>query len=158
MMNHSTTSFKQSKMPRPPKRQVRQRKFVGGGGFRQKVLADYDVFFKKAMRVVGHSGSTTSSELTKAMNRLGVQPNLVCTICEVNKMKEKGTLPPFVIANIMCKPPGEHWVAYYKGYKYDPLGKDSSKSAEQNKVEENCGQRCVAYLDMCKKRNRTMTF
>lgn len=144
-------------MPRPPKRAPPKRRFVGGGS-RQRILADYEAHFKKAKRVVGHGKTTTNVELEKAMNYLGLRPNTVCTECDVADMKSKGTLPTFVIANIMCKPPGQHWVAYYKGYKYDPLGKDSSKSAEQNDVETNCGQRCVAYLDMCKKKNRTMTF
>ena len=97
-------------------------------------------------------------ELEKALNYLGLRPFKVCTECDVQEMKKKGILPTYVIANIMCTPPGQHWVAYYKGYKYDPLGKDKSQSAEQNNVETNCGQRCIAYLEMCKKKNKTMTF
>ena len=144
-------------MPRPPKRALPKRRFSGGAA-RHKILQDYDSHFAKAKRVVGHGKTTSNVELQKALNYLGLKPNKVCTECDVAKMRSNGTLPPFVIANTMCTPPGQHWVAYYKGYKYDPLGKDSSQSAEQNNVETNCGQRCVAYLDMCKKRNRTMTF
>jgi len=91
------------------------------------------------------------------MKKMGLTPCKVTHVCDVDDLRKQGTLPRFVIANIMCKPPGQHWVAYYKGYKYDPLGKDSSQSAEQNDVETNCGQRCLAYLDMCKKANRTIS-
>jgi hypothetical protein len=146
-----------SEMPRVLKRGVQKRRFRGGSA-RQKILQDYEAYFKRAKRVVGHGKTTSNIELEKALDYLALRPNKVCTECDVAKMKDSGTLPPFVIANTMCKPPGQHWVAYYKGYKYDPLGKDSSKSAEQNDVETNCGQRCVAYLEMCKKRNKTMTF
>lgn len=144
-------------MPRPPKRTLPKRRFAGGAG-RQKLLADYDQHLKRAIRVVGHGKTTTNHELEKAMNKMGIRPNFVGTVCDVDKMKANGTLPRYVIANIMCKPPGQHWIAYYKGYKYDSLGKDKSNSAEQNDVETNCGQRCIAYLEMCKKRNKTMTF
>ena len=144
-------------MPRPSKRAPPKRRFVGGGG-RAKILQEYDQYFRRAKRVVGHGKTTSNLELEKALDYLRLRPFKVCTECDVKTMKDQGTLPPYVIANIMCGPPGQHWVAYYKGYKYDPLGKDSSKSAEQNNVETNCGQRCVAYLEMCKKKNRTMTF
>ena len=143
-------------MPRPPKRPPPKRRFVGGNS-RAHILREYDTHFAKAKRAVGHGKTTTNVELQRAMNYLGLRPSVVTDVCEVDRMKKAGTLPPYVIANIMCKPPGQHWVCYYKGYRYDPLGKDSSQSAEQNDVETNCGQRCIAYLTMCKKKNRTIS-
>lgn len=144
-------------MPKPRGSRVPKRRFPGGTG-RAKILQEYDQFFKRAKRVVGHGRTTSNVELEKALDKLGIRPSKVCTECDVKTMKSQGTLPTYVISNTMCGPPGQHWIAYYKGYKYDPLGKDSSKTAEQNKIETNCGQRCIAYLEMCKKKNRTMTF
>ncbi len=51
-------------------------------------------------------------------------------------------------------PPGTHWFAVYDGYVYDPLGDDQSRTPEQPRQDEDCGQRCVAYLVMCKRLKR----
>ena len=142
-------------MPRPPKRPTPKRRFVGGAG-RRSLLLEYDSHLSKAKRAVGHGKTTNNVELKKAMQYLGLTPCEVGTECDVASLKSKGTLPKYMIANISCEPPGKHWVAYFRGYKYDPLGKDASNTAEQNDVETNCGQRCIAYLMMCKKKNRAI--
>lgn len=142
-------------MPRPPRKYAAERRFNGGAS-RIQTINEYNNHLRRAKKVVGHGTTTDNIELGAAMKKLGLNPGKVCTECDVREMKEGGALPPYVIANIMCEPPGKHWVAYYKGYKYDPLGKDSSKSAEQNDEETNCGQRCLAYLAMCKKKNKTI--
>jgi len=139
-----------------PKRRRTYAPPIRGSAARNQILTRFDRHFSSAKKVVGHGKTTTNVELEEAMRKMGLGPGKVTHVCEVEKMKSQGTLPPFVIANIMCKPPGQHWVAYYKGYKYDPLGKDSSKSAEQNNVETNCGQRCLGYLAMCKSLNKTI--
>lgn len=137
-------------MPVPPKR--RSHALTGKG----HLLKAYGTHFTKAKRAVGHGKTTSNVELEQAMQRLGLRPSMVTHVCDVRKMKKAGTLPTYVIANVMCEPPGKHWVAYYKGVKYDPLGEDRSGDAEQNDVETNCGQRCIAYLLMCKKRGRAV--
>jgi hypothetical protein len=54
--------------------------------------------------------------------------------------------------------PGEHWVAVADGLLYDSFGranlinnealKDTELDAEQLLEEENCGQRCLAWLSV----------
>jgi len=71
-----------------------------------------------------------------------------------NKSKWRGTgknAPKYGIYNTVYKPPGEHWICCYEDYTYDPLGKDdTSKTQEQPDNADDCGQRCVAYLMMCR--------
>ena len=66
-------------------------------------------------------------------------------------MADSGSKVKYGIYNTDEAPPGTHWFAVYDGYVYDPFGDDQSKSAEQKDSEDNCGQRCVAYLRMCKR-------
>jgi hypothetical protein len=137
-------------MPLPPKRHGHA--LTGRG----RLLQSFNTHFKAAKRAVGHGKTTNNVELEQAMARLGLRPGKVTHECDVRSLKKSGNLPTFVIANIMCEPPGQHWVAYYKGIKYDPLGKDRSGSAEQNDVETNCGQRCLGYLLLCKKQGKAV--
>ena len=137
-------------MPIPPKR---HRHALTGRG---RLLQAYRPHLTAAKRAVGHARTTSNIELEDAMKRLGLSPGVVTHECEVRRLKRQGKLPRFVIANIMCKPPGQHWVAYYKGVKYDPLGKDRSGDAEQEKVETNCGQRCIAYLLLCRAQGKAV--
>jgi hypothetical protein len=55
------------------------------------------------------------------------------------------------ILNTAYEPPGVHWFAVKNGYVYDPLGNDASRSAEQPVDTTDCGQRCIAYLLLCKR-------
>jgi hypothetical protein len=114
-----------------------------GYGARRSLLREFNKRLDTVKRVMGHGKTTNNIELEKAMRKLGLSPAKVGTKCEPKDAK-------YTIANESCKPPGTHWVAYYNGERYDPLGKDRSGTAEQNKVETNCGQRCIAYLLMCK--------
>ncbi len=137
-------------MPVPPKRHSH---VLNGRG---RMLKAYESKLTVAERAVGHGKTTSNVELEQTMAKLGLKPGVVTHECEVRKLKRSGRLPRFVIANIMCKPPGEHWVAYYKGVKYDPLGKDRSGDAEQDDTETNCGQRCVAYLLLCRTQGKAV--
>lgn len=132
-------ALKKSKDPRH-KVWTRRRR---GAGARMKTLQEYNRHFQTAKKVVGHGTTTTSDELEKGMRKLGLRPMAVGTVCDP---KDK----TYMIVNESCELPGTHWVAYYKGARYDPLGKDRSKSAEQKDSETNCGQRCLAYLLMCR--------
>ena len=69
---------------------------------------------------------------------------------EGGKPKDKGRIIKQAILNTSFHPPGVHWHAVKDGYVYDPLGDDLSGSAEQPKSDDDCGQRCIAYLLLCK--------
>jgi hypothetical protein len=43
---------------------------------------------------------------------------------------------------------GEHWLAVCDGYLYDSFGRDKSGDTEQKYVETNCGQRCLAFINV----------
>lgn len=116
---------------------------AGGSGARRALLREFNRHLETAKKVVGHGTTTNNHELEKGLRKLGLTPMAVGTVCDPKKAT-------YMIANESCKPPGTHWVAYYKGARYDPLGKDKSGSAEQNNSETNCGQRCIAYLLMCR--------
>ena len=125
---------------------------------RHRTMESFRRHFKTAKRAVGHGHTTSNLELEDALKKLRLLPMKVTTMCDVARMKRDGVLPKYVIANVSCEPPGQHWVAYYRGIKYDPLGKDRSGTAEQNDVETNCGQRCIGYLLMCQKANKAIFF
>lgn len=99
---------------------------------------------------MGHGSTTSNFELEDGLKKLRLQPFFVGTVCDIKSMKKQGRVPTYAIANISCEPPGKHWVAYYKGTRYDPLGDDRSKSQEQPDEDKDCGQRCIAYLLLCR--------
>jgi hypothetical protein len=114
-------------------------------------------------------GSTTTSELTECCNLLlhdyiGTFP--------VDKIPKKMKNMQSCIINLDdSTQPGSHWIALYRtGSRgtivYDSFGRKASKilfkkakelkkyintesDAEQKKIEENCGQRCIAWLLLC---------
>jgi hypothetical protein len=71
---------------------------------------------------------------------------------------------------------GEHWVSFYRGKKhlnyYDSYGRDfdelykdskqvvksTENDAEQTLLEENCGQRCHAYLLICEEYGEEISY
>lgn len=114
-----------------------------GSNARAQTLKEFDKYFKIAKKAVGHAHTSTNVELERAMKKLKLVPSKVGTKCDPKDAT-------YMIGNESCSPPGTHWVAYYKGVRYDPLGKDRSKTAEQADAETNCGQRCIAYLLLCR--------
>lgn len=101
----------------------------------------------------GKMDKTSNVELKKMMDGQGLVPNEVGTILDYEANSENGEWkgPPFAIYNTDDGPPGIHWFAVHEGYVYDPFGDDKSKSQEQPYSDKDCGQRCVAYLLLCKR-------
>lgn len=141
-------------MPTPPPK---------GRAFRRRALADYNRTLSKVHRLFGHRNETSSVELQQMLKRLGLTPSEVGPKDMMERRKEtqkkkgkwRGTgknAPKYGIYNTAYKPPGEHWVCCYDDYTYDPLGDDASGSQEQPDDTDDCGQRCVAYLLLCRGR------
>ena len=140
-------------MPRKP----RERKSA-----RVDQLREYNRMLSKVRRLFGHVNSTSQSELEQMLKKLNLQPAEVGTKALYEKREDnlKGlgswrsgsSAPPkYGIYNTMYKPPGEHWFCCFDDYMYDPLGKDASKTQEQPYNTDDCGQRCIAYLLLCKR-------
>jgi len=106
-------------------------------------------------QVLGRYGENTTStgELEEMLRYYRLTPCEVGSKTDFERSADgdQNARPPFGIYNTDRAPPGTHWFAVYEGYVYDPLGDDASRTPEQATEEDNCGQRCVAYLILCKK-------
>lgn len=125
----------------------------------QAIILKINQEFLNAIEEVMGTGTTYSSDLDRVGKHLfGAEwrgvfasddalPSNGCYI--VNTDKKSG--------------PGEHWMAVHNGFFYDSFGRKSKTflpnmklkeapdyDAEQNKKEENCGSRCLAWL-LCAK-------
>lgn len=94
------------------------------------------------------SKETSNVELEKMLEHYGLHPGEVGPR-NLYKGKGKGGAK-YGVYNTDDTPPGTHWFAACNGYAYDPLGDDSSRTQEQPDKAQDCGQRCVAYLILCK--------
>ena len=117
----------------------------------------YDKLFDE---VVGRFGDNETSdvELRRMLQYYKLTPYEVGNKREFIEMVDEGPKVKYGIYNTDETPPGTHWFCVYDGYVYDPFGDDRSKTSEQEDHEENCGQRCVAYLRMCKRFNSSIRF
>ena len=97
---------------------------------------------------------TSDAQLREMLNHYKLTPNEVGNKTDFMESADNNHGPSYAIYNTDHGPPGTHWFAVYDGYVYDPLGDDQSGTAEQPKEDEDCGQRCVAYLLMCKQLKR----
>lgn len=101
-------------------------------------------------------GSTSDSELRNGLKKFGLSPAQVGPLSlyqkRVARLKAAGRrgVPKYGIYNTMDTAPGAHWFCTYDTYKYDPLGDDTSNTQDQPSNTNDCGQRCIAYLLMCK--------
>ncbi len=117
---------------------------------------EYKKFLKTIVKHLDNNKSTYDSELRKAGNRLfGKKFKGVFPKDKIPIMKNKD----MCIFNLdKSNESGSHWCAMYKDGKhkvvYDSFGrkvmgkgyKYTDKDKEQKKKEENCGQRCLAWL------------
>ena len=94
---------------------------------------------------------TSNVELERALRFFGLNPSEVGTLSAYQRRKETRKAPKYGIYNTMEGPPGQHWFCCCEKHKYDPLGNDSSDTQEQPDGTDDCGQRCIAYLLICKK-------
>lgn len=94
---------------------------------------------------------TSDQELREMMNHYKLTPGEVGSKGDFESMVDNKENVLYGIYNTDHHPPGTHWFCVYDGYVYDPLGDDQSKTPEQPKEDDDCGQRCIAYLIMCKK-------
>jgi hypothetical protein len=106
---------------------------------------------RKVVSVMGRQ-KTSNHELELAMRRFGLNDCEVGPLSMYEKRKEIPNPPKYGIYNTMYGPPGQHWFCCFKAHKYDPLGDDSSDTQEQPSGDDDCGQRCIAYLLLCKKK------
>lgn len=123
---------------------------------RQELLYKYNKMREIVNAVaIPHMESTSLQDLENALKKLNLQPGEVGTITDyqarMNEIKGGGAnVVKYGIYNTMEGPPGQHWFCCYEDYKYDPLGDDSSDTQEQPTKADDCGQRCLAYLLLCK--------
>jgi len=111
----------------------------------------YDKYLDDIESVIGNK-STYASTLEKAGKQL-FGPDFLGVFAKDEKYPQNGE---YAIVNTHRRDePGEHWMAVGKGMLYDSFGRrgmlggglqDTELDAEQNIVEENCGQRCLAWL------------
>lgn len=93
---------------------------------------------------------TSDQELRNMMAHYKLTPGEVGNKTDFENMVDNNENIKYGIYNTDHTPPGTHWFCVYDGFVYDPLGDDMSRSAEQPKQDQDCGQRCIAYLLMCK--------
>lgn len=97
--------------------------------------------------------TTSDQELRDMMRRYGLSGGKVGSKADFERdaaRRFQGI--KYAIYNTDPAPPGTHWFAVHEGYVYDPLGDDKSRTAEQPQSSDDCGQRCVAYHILCKRR------
>ena len=119
---------------------------------RRSLEDDYNAILQRVTAIIGHNDQMSTDELESAMQRLGLSPAEAGSYADFEERLSNTDAPTYGIYNTMEKPPGQHWFCAYKDYIYDPLGIDDSNTPEQAKTDENCGQRCLAYLKLCKQR------
>ena len=121
---------------------------------RRRQLAKYYSILDRVEKAAKHNKQTSDAELRKLLDQYGMlDEGEVGSFKVYENNSLSGKWPVYGIYNTMRAPPGQHWFCCYKGKKYDPLGKDGSRTQEQPDKSDNCGQRCVAYLLMCKRTN-----
>ena len=125
---------------------------------RMRVMAEYTAILNRVCASMGR-GNTSSAQLKAKMDSLGLVPNEVGTHEDFDARMAKlragrSDVPFYGIYNTMDKPPGQHWFCCYGGYKYDPLGDDASNTPEQPVGSDDCGQRDIAYLLLCRRYRR----
>ena len=118
---------------------------------RARLMGIYNKMLQKIYAIMGKQ-TTTSLELETAMRRFGLSPCEVGRLSVYHNRQKSGNGPKYGIYNTMDEAPGQHWFCSYDGHKYDPLGDDKSDTQEQPSDADDCGQRCIAYLLMCKKK------
>jgi len=97
---------------------------------------------------------TSDADLRSMLEYYKISPYVVGSKTDFNTLADKPKPIAHGIFNTDPAPPGTHWFAVYDGYVYDPLGDDQSRTQEQPDEADDCGQRCVAYLLMCKRLKR----
>lgn len=122
---------------------------------RARKMREYTKILQRVRSIMGVQ-DTSSAQLESAMRRFGLVPSEVGALgkykARMEKLRGQGSAPKYGIYNTMEGPPGQHWFCCYGDYKYDPLGNDRSNTQEQPDNTDDCGQRCIAYLLMCRKR------
>lgn len=104
-------------------------------------------------------GETSTSQLENMLEHYGVEDYEVGTRTDYDEHHQMGKgAPRCGIYNTDAGPPGTHWFCVFDQYVYDPLGDDKSGTAEQPKEGTDCGQRCVAYILLCKELGHSIGF
>lgn len=133
---------------------------------KQKAEQLYNDELKKVQKIVG-TGLTYSTDLNKTAKKMfGSKFNGVYAADQVNQLQKDG----YFIFNLdKSNQPGSHWIAVIKNDSgimvYDSFGrsskqiipniyvithnvKDTEHDAEQKILEENCGARALAFLEV----------
>jgi hypothetical protein len=103
-----------------------------------------------------NKGSTYNSDLDVVGKHLW--PAEWSGVCPSDKYQPRQTKPYAIINVDKSNEPGSHWMAICDGLVYDSFGRktsslvdiehlaDTDPDAEQDAAEENCGQRCLAWI------------
>ena len=123
-----------------------------GDGFKPPELAMYDHALREATGLIGHDDMTSRPELPIGRQLFAGRFAGVYALGEKPKLT---AAKPYAIWNT-ANPPGKHWRAMAhdpsgSDIVYDPLGGGvgTDPDAEQSDVEQNCGQRALAFLIVC---------
>jgi hypothetical protein len=117
---------------------------------------EYNGVLRRVIAVAGHSDDTDTAELESLLHRFHLEPGEVGSYTDFENRQKDSDPALYGIYNTMHKPPGQHWFCTYGDYVYDPLGVDDSDTAEQPAKSDDCGQRCIAYLILCKKKGKAV--
>lgn len=128
--------------------------------------ARYEMLLKWVEETMGHTEMTWDSELREFIADETYLKSLIGVFGRTEGMSLVDRMEPGESMIVNTKDaPGEHWVAFHRFasgniFMYDSFGReytelfnpdDSSvdnteEDVEQDMVEDNCGQRCIAWL------------
>ena len=119
-----------------------------GGAFKKRSDAVYEQALRKVMDVIGHDGTTERLELKRAGQTL-LGPKLRGVFA--NSEAPDALRPGEMMVNTGEPGAGEHWLAVVYDAAgdvvYDSLGGGmTDPDAEQDPLDEDCGQRALAWL------------
>ena len=129
---------------------------LAGGAMKSNAQAAYDGILEDELDRVGHANMTTREELDSICSKkFGSRYAGSFAPSEMPTLNESVC---YAIKNT-AESPGRHWIAVIYDPEdpgtpvvYDPLGGSESMKtkpdAEQSNAEDNCGQRCIAFLEM----------
>ena len=127
-----------------------------GGAMKTNAQATYDGILENEMDAMGHANMTSREELDSVCSRkFGSRYAGAFAPSEMPVLNKDVC---YAIKNT-AESPGQHWMAVIYDPEdpetpvvYDPLGGSKSvktrADAEQRNEEDNCGQRCIAFLEM----------
>lgn len=111
----------------------------------------YEAYLKDVIKSLGHKNVTDNFELDKLGKKLfGAQ---FIGVFARDEMPRNHGDKLFIVNQSKRSSGGTHWLAISGDLVYDSFGRNlgfgmkrTEKDAEQDVLEDNCGQRCMAWL------------